>query len=57
MENFKPSTGFVRSVMKKIAESEKQAVNWEYGFRVKFLRLTVAASALLGSALLAIPCH
>jgi len=53
MKDFKPSAGFVRSVMDKIAKSEEQAVSWE----TKLMRFTVAASALLGSALLAIPCH
>jgi hypothetical protein len=53
MKDFKPSAGFVRSVMNKIAESEEQAMGWE----TKWMRFTVAASALLGSALLAIPCH
>jgi hypothetical protein len=57
MKDFKPSAGFVRSVMRRIAESEEQAVNWETVFQAKLLRFTVAASALLGSALIAIPCH
>jgi hypothetical protein len=57
MKDFKPSADFVRSVMNKIAQSEEQAVSWQNTFQIKLVRLTVAASALLGSALLAIPCH
>ena len=57
MDEFKPSEGFVRRVMGRIALSEEQARDWEFGLRYRFLRFAVAVSALLGSVLMANPCH
>ncbi len=57
MEEFKPSEGFVRLVMRRIAETEEQAKRWEYSLRYRFIRLALAGSALLGSVLMANPCH
>jgi hypothetical protein len=57
MDEFKPSAGFVGLVMRRIAESEGQSRRWEYSFRYKLIRLAIAGSALLGSVLMANPCH
>jgi hypothetical protein len=57
MEEFKPSAGFVGAVMRRIAQNEQQAKRWEYTLHSRFFRWAVAGSALLGSVLVANPCH
>jgi hypothetical protein len=57
MDEFKPSEGFVGLIMRRIAESDQQAAKWETSLHNRLFRLAVAGSALLGSVLLANPCH